>query len=409
MDVYLVGGAVRDELLGLDVVERDWVVVGSTPAAMEAAGYRPVGKDFPVFLHPETNEEYALARTERKSGVGYHGFTFHTGPDVSLEDDLVRRDLTINAMARRTSGELVDPHAGQADIDARLLRHVSPAFAEDPVRVLRLARFAARFAALGFQVAPETVELAQQMVAAGEIDHLQADRVWKETERALAGPRPRVFFEVLRETGALARVFPEIDRLYGVPQPAKHHPEIDTGLHAMLVLDAAAELSPDVAVRFAALAHDLGKGLTPPDQWPSHHGHEQTSARVVGELAERLPLPRAVRDLAIIVAREHGRVHKALELRPGTVLNVLNAIDVWRRPERLDAVLAACEADSRGRTGFEDAAYPASDYLRACYAAARAVSTDALIADGFSGQALGDELARRRQAAIAVVKRQYAD
>ncbi|MEM1264148.1 MAG: multifunctional CCA addition/repair protein [Pseudomonadota bacterium] len=408
MDVYLVGGAVRDDMLGLTVTERDWVVVGSTPAAMQADGFRPVGKDFPVFLHPSTHEEYALARTERKSGVGYHGFTFHTGADVTLEEDLVRRDLTINAMARGADGELVDPYGGAADIEARQLRHVSPAFAEDPVRVLRLARFAARFAALGFQVAPETIELAHQMVAAGEIDHLQPDRVWKETERALAGPRPRVFFEVLRATGALARVFPEIDRLYGVPQPPQHHPEIDTGLHTMLVLDAATELSDNVAVRFAALAHDFGKGLTPTDDWPAHHGHEEISARLVREMAERLPLPRAVRDLAIIVAREHGRVHKALELRPGTVLKLLSAIDVWRRPERLAAVLTACEADSRGRTGFEQAPYPASDYLRDCYAAAVDVSTEALVAEGFTGKALGDELARRRRNAIATVKRGYA-
>lgn len=408
MDVYLVGGAVRDDMLGLTVTERDWVVVGSTPAAMQADGFRPVGKDFPVFLHPSTHEEYALARTERKSGVGYHGFTFHTGADVTLEEDLVRRDLTINAMARGADGELVDPYGGAADIEARQLRHVSPAFAEDPVRVLRLARFAARFAALGFQVAPETIELAHQMVAAGEIDHLQPDRVWKETERALAGPRPRVFFEVLRATGALARVFPEIDRLYGVPQPPPHHPEIDTGLHTMLVLDAATELSDNVAVRFAALAHDFGKGLTPTDDWPAHHGHEEISARLVREMAERLPLPRAVRDLAIIVAREHGRVHKALELRPGTVLKLLSAIDVWRRPERLAAVLTACEADSRGRTGFEQAPYPASDYLRDCYAAAVDVSTEALVAEGFTGKALGDELARRRRNAIATVKRGYA-
>ena len=294
MDVYLVGGAVRDELLGLPVRERDWVVVGATPAMLTAAGYRPVGKDFPVFLHPDTHEEYALARTERKSGVGYHGFTFNTAPDVSLEEDLARRDLTINAIARSADGELIDPYNGRADITARQLRHVSDAFVEDPVRILRLARFAARFHALGFTVAPATLALARELVAAGETDHLQPDRVWRETERALGEPAPHVYFEVLRATGALASVFPEVDRLFGVPQPRQHHPEIDTGVHTMLVLAAAAKLSTDVAVRFAALTHDLGKGETPSEAWPRHHGHEQRSVELVQAMAERLPLPRAM-------------------------------------------------------------------------------------------------------------------
>ena len=408
METYLVGGAVRDELLGLAVRERDWVVVGATPGELEAQGYRPVGKDFPVFLHPDTNEEYALARTERKVGVGYHGFTFNAAPDVTLTDDLARRDLTINAIARAADGTLIDPYNGAADIAARKLRHVGPAFVEDPVRVLRLARFAARFHTLGFTVADETQELARSIVAAGETDHLQPDRVWKETEKALAGPAPAVYFEVLRATGALASVFPEIDRLFGVPQPVEHHPEVDTGVHTFLVLQAAADLSNDVAVRFAALTHDLGKGLTPADEWPRHHGHEATSVRLVREMAERLPLPRAVRDLAVIVAGMHGNIHRALELKSGTVLRLFREMDAFRRPERLDAVLAACEADSRGRTGLEDAPYPAAGYLRAAYAAAAAVAPADLVAAGFEGAALGAELDRRRQRAIAIVKKQYA-
>ncbi|MEO1034988.1 MAG: multifunctional CCA addition/repair protein [Pseudomonadota bacterium] len=406
MDVYLVGGAVRDELLGLPVRERDWVVVGAEPQTLLDAGYRPVGKDFPVFLHPETNEEYALARTERKVSVGYHGFDFNASTDVTLEEDLARRDLTINALARASDGALIDPYGGQRDLDARLLRHVSDAFVEDPVRILRLARFAARFADLGFAVAPETLALAQRIVASGETDHLQSDRIWKETERALAGPNPQVYFEVLRATGALATVFPEIDRLFGVPQSPKNHPEIDTGVHTMMVLGAAADLSGDVAVRFAALTHDLGKGLTPREQWPSHHGHEQTSVSLVMAMAERLPLPRAVRDLALIVAKIHGDVHRATELRPGTVLRLFRDMDAFRRPQRVAAVLTACEADSRGRTGFEDTPYPAARYLRACFAAAQAVSVQDIMADGFSGAALGTELDRRRTAAIAAVARE---
>ena len=405
MDVYLVGGAVRDELLGLPVHERDWVVVGATPTLLSEAGYRPVGRDFPVFLHPETQEEYALARTERKAGVGYHGFTFNTAPDVTLDDDLARRDLTVNAIARAADGTLIDPYGGCADIEARVLRHVSDAFVEDPVRVLRLARFAARFASLGFTIAEETLALARRIVVNGETDHLQPDRVWKETERALTGPSPQVFFEVLRETGALATVFPEIDRLFGVPQPPQHHPEIDTGVHTLMVLREAAALSDDLAVRFAALTHDLGKGTTPAEEWPKHHGHEQRSVDLVRDMATRLPVPRAARDLALVVAAIHGNVHRALELRPGKVLRVLREMDAFRRPERLEQVLAACEADSRGRTGLEDAPYPASDYLRACFGVASAVEPRELVAAGFSGAELGAELDRRRTAAIATEKR----
>lgn len=409
METYLVGGAVRDELLGLPVRERDWVVVGASPAELTDLGFRPVGKDFPVFLHPETHEEYALARTERKVAVGYHGFQFNTAADVTLEEDLARRDLTINAIARGADGTLVDPYGGVADIEARQLRHVGEAFVEDPVRVLRLARFAARFAPLGFSVAPETCTLVRSMVDSGEVDHLQPDRIWKETERALTGTSPQVFFETLRENTALARIFPEIDRLFGVPQPEKSHPEIDTGVHTMLVLRAAAELSPDLAVRFAALTHDLGKGATDPAEWPSHHGHEKLSVELVTDLCARLPIPRASRDLALIVAKIHGNVHRALELKATTILGLFRDMDAFRRPERLNAALLACEADSRGRTGFETAPYPAADFLRGCFTAANAVLARELVAEGFTGAAVGDELDRRRLSAIKAYRRALKD
>ena len=362
MQIYLVGGAVRDKLLGLEVKDRDYVVVGATPEDMVAQGFRPVGADFPVFLHPETKEEYALARTERKTGRGYKGFTVYAAPDVTLEDDLRRRDLTINAMAEAPDGALIDPFGGAEDLRNGVLRHVSDAFSEDPVRILRVARFAARFADMGagdsepcFKVADATNALMQRMVADGEVDALVAERVWAELERALATVRPSIFFQVLRACGALDRLFPEIAALFGVPQPPKHHPEIDTGVHVMLVIDQAARLSPDTRVRFAALMHDLGKGTTPPADWPRHIGHEAAGTKLVTEFCRRLRVPNDYRDLGLLVARYHTHCHRAAELKPTTLLDTLEALDAFRRPERVEMFVLACEADARGRTGFEAA------------------------------------------------------
>ena len=400
MQIYLVGGAVRDRLLDLPVKERDWVVVGATAEQMEALGYRPVGKDFPVFLHPETHEEYALARTERKTGPGYKGFTVHASPEVTLEEDLQRRDLTINAMAEDAAGRLVDPFHGQRDLDARLLRHVSPAFVEDPVRVLRVARFAARYAHLGFRVAEETNALMARMVTDGEVDHLVPERVWQETVKALGEKDPARFFEVLRECGALARVFPEIERLFGVPQPPVHHPEVDTGVHTLMVVTQAARLTPDTRVRFAALVHDLGKGTTPADILPRHIGHEERSVELVQGLCKRLRIPNDYRDLALIVARYHGRCHRVAELRPATVLETLERLDAFRRPERFEQFLLACEADARGRAGLEERPYPQGECLRAARAAAAAVNPADVMAEGLSGAAIGKALQDRRLRAI---------
>ncbi|MEO0996055.1 MAG: multifunctional CCA addition/repair protein [Pseudomonadota bacterium] len=400
MDVYLVGGAVRDELLGLAVRERDWVVVGGTADALRARGFRQVGKDFPVFLHPDTGEEYALARTEKKSGHGYHGFSIDAGPAVTLEDDLGRRDLTINAMARAGDGTLIDPWGGRADLDNRTLRHVTPAFADDPLRVLRVARFAARFRPLGFDIADETRDFMRRIAASGELEHLRPERVWQETERALAAPAPQVYFEVLRDVGALAVLFPEIDALYGVPQPAEHHPEIDTGIHTMLVLAAAAALSDSVAVRFAALTHDLGKGATPRDEWPKHHGHEARSVELVETLARRLPVPKRLKNLALLVAELHGQVHKEAELRDATVMRLLQRTDALRRPGRFEEFLLACEADSRGRPGYEDRPYPQAERLRRAVAAAAAVTVATLDEPLPGGAALGEALRRARIDAI---------
>ncbi|MDE0789318.1 MAG: multifunctional CCA addition/repair protein [Woeseiaceae bacterium] len=378
MQVFLVGGAVRDEQLGISLRERDWCVVGATPEILIADGYKQVGKDFPVFLHPTTNEEYALARTERKTGPGYHGFAFDFSADVSIEDDLSRRDLTINAIAKDDKGKLIDPHGGLKDIEKRVLRHVSDAFNEDPVRILRVAKFAARFSALGFRISGETMMLMRSMVDAGEIDALVADRVWKETEEALRGNNSRVFFEVLRNCGALERLFPELEALFGVPQPAKWHPEIDTGLHTMLVLDQAEQRSPELAVRFAALTHDLGKGTTPKDALPSHPGHEARGARLVRELANRLPIPKSCRDLGVMVAQFHTHCHRALELRNKTILDLLEKTDAFRRPERFEHFLIACEADAKGRTGLENCAYPQANFLRGAFAAASSVDAGAI-------------------------------
>ncbi|MFU8896720.1 MAG: multifunctional CCA addition/repair protein [Gammaproteobacteria bacterium] len=401
METYLVGGAVRDELLGLPVGERDWVVVGATQEEMEAAGYRPVGRDFPVFLHPHSHEEYALARTERKTAPGYRGFVVNAAPDVTLADDLQRRDLTVNAIARAPDGQLVDPWGGQADLAARVLRHVSPAFVEDPVRILRTARLAARFAELGFTVAPETMALMRRMVANGEADALVPERVWQETRRALATARPDVFLEVLRDCSALAAVFPEIDALFGVPQPARWHPEVDTGLHMLLCLRAAARLGLDTETRFAVLLHDLGKGTTPAEYWPAHHGHEERSVLLARRLCERLRVPTAFRELAEIVARYHGKCHRAAELRPATVLKLLEGTDAFRRPERFERFLRACEADLKGRTGLEDAPYPQAELLQRALAAATAVDPGPLVDAGLRGEKLRNELRAARVAAIA--------
>lgn len=377
MKIYTVGGAVRDQLLGLPVKDRDYVVVGATPEQMLALGYRPVGKDFPVFLHPCTHEEYALARTERKSGKGYKGFSVYAAPDVTLEDDLARRDLTINAMAEDEDGELIDPYGGQEDLARRLLRHVGPAFVEDPVRILRLARFAARF---DFAVAPETLALCREMVALGEVDHLVAERVWAELAKGLMEERPARMLQVLRDCGALARLLPELDALFGVPQPPQHHPEVDTGLHMLLVLDYAAAQGWPLDTRFAALCHDLGKGNTPEAEWPRHIAHEQRGVALVEALCERIRVPNDCRELALLVCREHGNIHRARELRPETVVELLGRCDALRKPERFARLLDACLADARGRTGLEDCAYPQAAYLLACRDAARAVDAGAIAA-----------------------------
>jgi len=403
MQVYLVGGAVRDRLLGREVSERDWVVVGATPAELERSGFIPVGRDFPVFLHPKTKEEHALARLERKVAPGYRGFTTEFSPGVTLEDDLRRRDLTINAMAQDESGQLIDPYGGQRDLEARLLRHVSDAFAEDPVRILRVARFAARYAPLGFHVADETMDLMRKMVADGEANALVAERVWAETEKALGEPCPDVFIRVLRECGALRVVYPEVDALFGVPQPEKWHPEIDTGIHQLMALREAVKLGGSVAVRFAVLMHDLGKGVTPTDALPSHHGHEDAGVALVEQLAARLRVPNHLRELAVITARYHTHVHRASELRANTVLKTLESCDALRRPERFEDFLLACEADARGRKGLEARDYPQRQFFAAARAAAAAVVLTAEEREGRSGEQIGQELRQRRIAAIAAI------
>ncbi|MCK6371577.1 MAG: multifunctional CCA addition/repair protein, partial [Gammaproteobacteria bacterium] len=370
MQKYLVGGAVRDRLLGLPVAERDWVVVGSTPEEMESLGYRRVGASFPVYLDPRSGEEHALARTERRTGRGYRGFAVDAGRGVTLEDDLRRRDLTVNAMAEDADGRLIDPYGGRADLEARRLRHVSDAFREDPVRILRVARFAARFAPLGFVVAAETLQLMREMVAAGEAADLVPERVWQETERALATDRPDVFVSTLRECGALAVIYPEIDVLWGVPQPEKWHPEIDTGVHLLMALRQGARLSPKPEVRFAVLVHDLGKGTTPRRFWPRHTGHEERSVALAGALCDRLAVPNRYRELGCAVARYHGLSHRALELRPATIVRLLEGVDAFRRPERFEDFLAACEADARGRLGLETTSYTQGQWLRQALAAA---------------------------------------
>ena len=403
MQVYLVGGAVRDAQLGIPHQERDWCVVGAAPAELEALGYQRVGKDFPVFLHPETKEEYALARTERKTAPGYHGFDFDCSPDVTIEEDLQRRDLTINAIAQSEDGVLIDPWGGLSDIESRVLRHVSDAFVEDPVRILRVARFAARYNDLGFTIADETMQLMRCMVDNGEVDALVPDRVWKETELALGGSNIRVFFEVLRECGALRVLFPEVDVLFGIPQPEQWHPEIDTGLHVMMVLEQAESMSNDLEVRFAALTHDLGKGSTPENLLPSHPGHELRGARLIRDVAARLPVPRACRDLAMLVAEFHTHVHRALELRPKTILSVLEKTDAFRRPDRFEQFLVTCEADARGRAGLENRRYEQAGYLRGALAAASAVDAGA-IAKKVDDRKIPAAIRRARKKAIAKFK-----
>jgi tRNA nucleotidyltransferase (CCA-adding enzyme) len=403
MQVYLVGGAVRDALLGLPVKERDWVVVGATREQLLNMKYREVGRDFPVFLHPTSHEEYALARRERKVSLGYRGFTVEFGPEVTLEEDLARRDLTINAIAQADDGSLIDPYQGRRDIESRVLKHVSAAFVEDPVRILRVARFSARFAPLGFSIAAETVALMRSMVERGEVDALVAERVWQETAKALCEASAAAFFRVLRECDALKIVYPEIDALYGVPQPAQWHPEIDTGVHTLMVLEQACLLSNDPKVRFAALVHDLGKGTTPPADWPSHKGHEERSVQIIESLSARLRVPSEYRELSIIVARYHGNVHRAFELRPKTILEMLERCDAFRRPERFGEMLLACEADSRGRLGLEQTPYPQKEYLQAARDAAGAIKPSAQDIAENDGAKIAERLRERRVQAIAAV------
>jgi len=394
LEVYRVGGAIRDRLLGLPVADSDFVVVGADPETLAGRGFRPVGRDFPVFLHPDSGDEFALARTERKSGAGYSGFTFHTGPDVSLDDDLRRRDLTINAIAEDRNGRLVDPFGGRRDLDRRVLRHVSPAFVEDPVRLLRLARFATRFP--GFAVADDTLALARRLVDSGEVDHLVPERVWQEMQRALMHPRPSRFFRLLREFGALQRLLPEVDRLFGVPQVARWHPEIDAGDHVMRVLDVAAADDRALPVRFAALVHDLGKGITPADALPSHPGHETTGLPLVEAVCDRLRVPTACRELGRLVCEHHLNVHRAATLRPATLVRLLRRVDAWRRPERFEQFLQACQADRQGRKGRVASPVPEIDLMRRAAAVTAEVDGRALAGHGLRGAALGSAIDNER-------------
>ena len=400
MQIYKVGGAVRDRLLGRPVSEVDWVVVGASAEQMLELGYRPVGADFPVFLHPQTGEEYALARTERKSGRGYGGFTFHASPDVTLEQDLIRRDLTVNAMAEDDQGNLIDPYNGQQDLKARILRHVSPAFAEDPLRVLRVARFAARYAPLGFSVAPETLMLMRQLAESGELAHLTAERSWKEISRALMEPRPDVFIQVLRDCGALAELLPELDALFGIPQTAAHHPEVDTGVHCLMVLQQCARHGQPLSVRWACLLHDLGKGRTPPAEWPRHIAHEHRGLKLIDAVNQRCKAPRDCAELALLVGEYHTHGHRALGLRANTLLELLQSFDVYRRPQRFEEFIAACEMDARGRLGLEERAYPQAEYLRGAMQAARAVHVQPLLERGLKGAELGEALKGERLQAL---------
>ena len=408
MQIYKVGGAVRDRLLGKPVTDVDWVVVGATTEEMLIKGYRPVGIDFPVFLHPLTGEEYALARTERKSGRGYGGFVFHASPDVTLEEDLIRRDLTINAMAEDKEGNLTDPYGGQHDLEARILRHVSPAFAEDPLRVLRVARFAARYAPEGFTVAPETLELMRQLSESGELDALTPERSWKEISRALMENQPQVFIQVLRDCGALKQMLPEVDALFGVPQPPAHHPEIDTGVHVLSVLQQAAIHQQPLSVRWACLLHDLGKGLTPVDKLPQHIAHEHTGLKLIKAVNERFKVPKDCQELALLVGQYHTHGHRALELKATTLLELLQSFDVYRRPQRFEEFVVSCEMDARGRKGLEQRSYPQAEYLRGAARVAREVAVAPLLEKGFKGPELGEALKRERLKALKAYKEHHS-
>lgn len=407
MKIYLVGGAVRDRLLGLPVVDRDWVVVGATPQEMLAQAYQQVGRDFPVFLHPQSHEEHALARIERKTGAGHTGFVCDASKDVSLEDDLLRRDLTINAMAEAADGSIVDPYGGQADLAARQLRHVSEAFIEDPLRVLRVARFAARYAHLGFVVAPETMALMRRMAAAGDLAELSAERVWKEMEKALLSPGATVFFEVLRDANALAIILPELNALWGVPQRAEYHPEVDTGVHVMMALHYSVEHQQSLASRVAVLLHDLGKGTTAESEWPRHIGHEKSSKHLCERVTKRLRLPSDISELAIKVAEYHTHCHRALELKPATLLKLLWQLDILRRPQRLRDFTDACLADARGRLNFEQCDYPQADYLMAAAASIQSVTAQPFVAQGLSGKAIGEAMHQERLQRLSTFKKNY--
>ena len=408
MKTYLVGGAVRDKLLNIPVKDNDWVVTGTTPEEMLKNNFTPVGKDFPVFLHPTTHEEYALARTERKTAAGYHGFKFVTDSTITLEQDVMRRDLTINALAQDSEGNIIDFVNGQHDIEHKILRHVSPAFAEDPVRILRIARFAARFAPLGFTIANETMQLMKDMVSNGEVDALVAERVWQELEKTLAEPAPDVFIEVLRECGALKVLFPEIDRLFGVPQVKEHHPEIDTGVHTMMVLQQSCLLSEDPVVRFAALTHDLGKGTTEKEVLPHHYGHEERGYHLLKDLCKRYKIPNRYRQLGEIMTQYHTHVHRAFEVKPKTLLKVLNTTDAFRKPERFNHFLIACTADSLGRTGYEDYNYKQAPFFAKIREKAAQVDIQEIIKDGFEKEKISEELYRRRLAIIKIEKNKVA-
>ncbi|MDD0973401.1 multifunctional CCA addition/repair protein [Pseudomonas fontis] len=404
MQIYKVGGAVRDRLLGRPVTDIDRVVVGESVEQMQALGYRPVGSDFPVFLHPQTGEEYALARTERKSGRGYGGFTFHASPEVTLEQDLIRRDLTINAMAEDDDGHITDPYNGKKDLEDRILRHVSPAFAEDPLRVLRVARFAARYAGLGFTVAPDTLELMRELSESGELQALTAERSWKEIARALMEDQPQVFIQVLRDCGALKELMPEVDALFGVPQPEAHHPEVDTGVHTLAVLEQAAKHQQPLTVRWACLLHNLGKGLTPPEEWPRHIAHEHRGLKLIKAVNQRFKAPRDCQELALLVGEYHTHGHRALELKASTLLELLQSFDVYRRPQRFEEFIAACEMDARARLGLEAREYPQAAYLRGAAEAARAIAVQPLVQQGYTGQALGEAIKKERLKALKAYK-----
>jgi tRNA nucleotidyltransferase (CCA-adding enzyme) len=407
MEIYLVGGAVRDSLLNYPSSENDWVVVGATPEQMTDQGFKPVGQDFPVFIHPKSSEEYALARTERKSGHGYKGFEFYTSVDVSLEEDLIRRDLTINAMAQDNAGNIIDPFGGQKDLEKKRLRHVSEAFTEDPLRVLRVARFAARYHHLGFTIASETMALMKSIVAEGEMAFLVAERVWKETSRALTEHSPQVFIQVLRDCGALEALFPEVDALFGVPQRADYHPEVDTGIHTLMALEQSVKLSESSAVRFSVLVHDLGKALTPETVLPSHSGHEKSGLPLVKALCDRLTVPNSHRQLAMAVTEYHLHSHKAKELKPATILKLFQNIGALRDDRRLSDFLYCCEADARGRTGFEDITYHARDYLMAALSAVKKVDISDLVADGVTGIEIGRQLKQRQIEQLTTFKSNY--